>query len=198
MKRITIAALSLGLCISGMGGDEKPPRQASSIPAAWSGKVTDAAQLPAEQNAWGTLKWVCNEKLMPGAEQTVGLATILPGKHNPVHYHPNCEEVLFVISGQGLHSYDGRTIPLKAGMTIRIPAKVKHNLVNTGTEPQRALVSFSSGDRKTVWIEGQPAKYKPPATHCTNRKQWGIRTNLCRGDYQQPGWTLASSGIERL
>ena len=158
MKRITIAALSLGLCISGMGGDEKPPRQASSIPAAWSGKVTDAAQLPAEQNAWGTLKWVCNEKLMPGAEQTVGLATILPGKHNPVHYHPNCEEVLFVISGQGLHSYDGRTIPLKAGMTIRIPAKVKHNLVNTGTEPLRALVSYSSGDRKTVFLEEQQAK----------------------------------------
>ena len=63
-----------------------------------------------------------------------------------------------MISGQGLHSYDGRTIPLKAGMTIRIPAKVKHNLVNTGTETLRTLVSFSSGDRKTVWIEEQPAK----------------------------------------
>ena len=101
---------------------------------------------------------MCNDKLMPDSEQTVGLATILPGKHNPVHYHPNCEEVLYVISGQGLHSYDGRTIPLKAGMTIRIPAKVKHNLVNTGTETLRTLVSFSSGDRKTVWIEDQPAK----------------------------------------
>jgi len=88
----------------------------------------------------------------------VGLATILPGKHNPVHYHPNCEEVLYVISGQGLHSYDGRTIPLKAGMTIRIPAKVKHNLVNTGTETLRTLVSFSAGDRKTVFLEEQPAK----------------------------------------
>jgi mannose-6-phosphate isomerase-like protein (cupin superfamily) len=158
MKRITIAALTLGLWISVMAGDEKPPRQASSIPSAWNGKVTDAAQLPAEQNAWGTLQWVCNEKLMPGAEQTVGLATILPGKHNPLHYHPNCEEVLYVISGQGLQSYDGHTILLKAGMTIRIPAKVKHNLVNTGTETLKTLVSFSSGDRKTVWIEDQPAK----------------------------------------
>ncbi len=158
MKIITIAALTLGLWISGAAGDEKPPTQAASIPAAWSGKVTDAAQLPLEQNAWGTLKWVCNEKLMPGAEQTMGLATILPGKHNPVHYHPNCEEVLFVISGQGLHSYDGRTIPLKGGMTIRIPAKVKHNLVNTGTEPLRTLVAYSSGDRKTVFLEEQQAK----------------------------------------
>jgi len=158
MKRLTIATLTLGLWLAGAAADDRADRQATPIPAAWSGKVTDAAQLPVEQSAWGTLQWVCNGKLMPGSAQTVGLATILPGKQNPVHYHPNCEEVLYVISGQGLHSYDGRSIPLKAGMTIRIPANVKHNMVNTGTETLRTLVSFSSGDRKTVFLGGQPAK----------------------------------------
>ena len=122
MKRLTIAALTLGLWLAGAAADNKGPVQATPIPAEWGDKVTDAAQLPVEHSAWGTLQWVCNGKLMPGSEQTVGLATILPGKHNPVHYHPNCEEVLYVISGQGLQSYDGRTISLKAGMTIRIPA----------------------------------------------------------------------------
>jgi mannose-6-phosphate isomerase-like protein (cupin superfamily) len=158
MKRLTMATLTLGLWLAGAGADDKAPGLATPIPAAWSGKVTDAAQLPVEQNNWGTLQWVCNGKLMPGSAQTVGLATILPGKQNPVHYHPNCEEVLYVISGQGLHSCDGRTIPLKAGMTIRIPAQVKHNLVNTGTETLRTLVSFSSGDRQTVFLGEQPAK----------------------------------------
>ena len=89
---------------------------------------------------------------------TVGLATILPGKQNPVHYHPNCEEVLNVITGQGVQSYDGGTIPLKAGMTIRNPAKVKHNMLNTGTETLRTLVSFSWGDRKTVFLGEHPVK----------------------------------------
>src|ERR1035441_9482621 len=140
MKRITVAALTLGLWISGVAGDEK-------LPAASSGKVTDTAQLPVEQNDWGTLQWVCNEKLMPGSEQTVGFATILPGKHNPVHYHPNCEEVLYVISGQGLQSYDGHTILLKAGMTVRIPAKVKHNMVNTGSLNLSRELSENSRDR---------------------------------------------------
>ncbi len=158
MKRFPTALLVLGCWLAGTAADDRAPGQATSIPASWSGKVTDAAQLPMEQNAWGMLQWVCNGKLMPGAEQTVGLATILPGKQNPVHYHPNCEEVLYVLSGQGLHSYDGRTIPLKAGMTIRIPAKVKHNLVNTGRETLRTLVSFSSGDRKTVFLGEQSAK----------------------------------------
>jgi quercetin dioxygenase-like cupin family protein len=158
MKRFTFAVCTLGLWLAGAAAVDEPHLQTPLIPAAWSGKVTDAAQLPLEQSAWGTLQWVCNEKLMPGAAQTVGLAAILPGKQNPVHYHPNCEEVLYVISGQGLHSYDGQTVLLKAGMTIRIPANVKHNLMNTGTETLRTLISFSSGDRKTVFLQEQPAK----------------------------------------
>jgi hypothetical protein len=87
--------LTLGLWLAGAAGDDKVPGQATPIPADWSGKVTDAAQLPMEQSPWGTLQWVCNEKLMPGSAQTVGLAPILHGKANPVHYHPNCEEVLY-------------------------------------------------------------------------------------------------------
>jgi mannose-6-phosphate isomerase-like protein (cupin superfamily) len=158
MKRLTIAALTLGLWLVGAAADDTAGGQATPIPPPWIGTVTDAAQLPIEKSTWGTLQWVCNAKLMPGSAQTVGLATILPGKHNPVHFHPNCEEVLYVISGQGLHSYDGRTIPLKAGMTIRIPAKVKHNMINTGPETLRTLVSFSSGDRKTVFLEEQPVR----------------------------------------
>ena len=158
MKRLIIAVFASCLWIAGVPGDEQPQGQAPSVPAAWRGKVTDAAQLPIERNTWGNLQWLCNGKLMPGSEQTVGLATILPGKRNPVHFHPNCEEVLYVISGQGLQSCDGRSILLKAGMTVRIPAKVKHNVVNTGTETLRALVSFSTGDRQTVWLEEPPAK----------------------------------------
>ena len=68
------------------------------------------------------------------------------------------DELRISHSGQGLQSYDGRTILLKAGMTIRIPAKVKHNMVNTGTEALRTLVSFSTGDRKTVFLEELPGK----------------------------------------
>lgn len=158
MKRFAVATLGLGLWLADVAAEDKPRRETTTIPAEWSGKITDPAQLPIEQNDWGTLQWLCNGKLMPGAEQTLGLATLLPGKQNPVHYHPNCEEVLYVISGQGLQSYDGRTVELRAGMTIRIPAKVKHNLVNTGTEPLRTLVSFSSGDRQTVWIKPQRGK----------------------------------------
>lgn len=115
--------------------------------------VADAEQIPTEQFPWGTLKWLCNGKLSPGAAQTIGIAETLPGHSNPTHFHPNCEEVLYVISGCGTHLSEGRTVALKPGVTIRIPAGVKHNMRNTGAEPIRCLISFSSGDRKTVFLD---------------------------------------------
>src|SRR6476661_3045 len=69
--------------------------------------VTDSAALPEEAFEWGSLKWLCNGKICPGAAQTIGICHIRPGQRNPVHYHPNCEEVLYMLSGEGEHSFDG-------------------------------------------------------------------------------------------
>ncbi len=51
MKRFPTALLVLGCWLAGTAADDRAPGQATSIPASWSGKVTDAAQLPVEQNA---------------------------------------------------------------------------------------------------------------------------------------------------
>ena len=115
--------------------------------------VKHAHEIPEESFAWGTLKWLCNDRLSPGAAQTVGLSRILPGKRNPLHYHPNCEEVLHVLSGNGRHSFDGEWVDLEPGSTIRIPPGVKHNLLNTGAGPLDCLITFSSGQRETVFLE---------------------------------------------
>jgi len=115
--------------------------------------VLDSDNLPSEAFPWGTLKWLCNEQLLPGAAQTVGICHILPGQRNPVHYHPNCEEVLYMLAGVGTHSFDGEVVELRAGVTIRIPAGVRHNLANTGAETITCLITFSSGRRETVFLE---------------------------------------------
>ncbi|MCX6910592.1 MAG: cupin domain-containing protein [Verrucomicrobia bacterium] len=151
MKTFLLAVLMSGLCLASVCGGEKAPAKPAVC-------ATHADQIPAQEFPWGTLKWVCNEKLALGAQQTLGLASILPGHGNPIHFHPNCEEVLYVLSGCGTHSSDGQTIELKPGMTLCIPAGVKHKLTNTGVEPLKTLISFSSGDRKTVFLEANPPK----------------------------------------
>src|SRR5262249_40048808 len=115
--------------------------------------TASSEDLPEETFDWGTLKWLCNDRLSPGAAQTVGICHIRPGQTNPVHYHPNCEEVLYLLAGEGQHSFDGQMVELRAGATIRIPAGVKHNLANTGGDTLSCLIAFSSGKRETVFLE---------------------------------------------
>jgi quercetin dioxygenase-like cupin family protein len=115
--------------------------------------VTDDQQLPTESFPWGTLQWLCNATLSPGALQTVGLCHIAPGQRNPRHYHPNCEEVLHMLAGTGQHSFNDDLVELTVGMTIRIPAGVIHNMANNGPEPIVCLIVFSSGDRETVFLD---------------------------------------------
>ena len=167
MKKTIIATSLLGFCLAGIVAAEKNVTN-PSVPAEWRAYVTDAADLPIEKSPWGTLQWVCNAKLSPGALQTVGLAQLYPGKTNYVHFHPNCEEVLHVVSGHGVHSFNERSIELKAGMTIRIPPGTKHNMANTGTEPLVTLISYSSGERQTVFLEG-PAAAQSPAKNPTGK-----------------------------
>jgi quercetin dioxygenase-like cupin family protein len=115
--------------------------------------VVHGNEIPLDAFPWGTLQWLCNAKLSPGSPMTVGISHIAPGQKNPMHYHPNCEEVLYVFSGAGRHSLDGQEFDLRPGSLVRIPVGVKHNLVNTGAETLTCLVAFSSGQRETVFLE---------------------------------------------
>jgi phosphonatase-like hydrolase len=116
-------------------------------------RVIPASAAKEERFDWGTLKWLCNASLVPGANQTLGICQIDPGQRNPVHVHPNCEEVLYMLSGTGMHRLDDQLVQLSAGDSIHIPMGVKHNLQNTGHEPIRCVIAFSSGRRQTVFLE---------------------------------------------
>lgn len=103
--------------------------------------------------AWGELRWLSNAAIMPGAEQTLGICTILPGQSNPLHTHPNCEELLYVISGECRHRVGEESFSLTAGDVIRIPRDVAHCATCTSDVPLIAVISFSSSARKTIALE---------------------------------------------
>jgi quercetin dioxygenase-like cupin family protein len=98
---------------------------------------------------WGAIRWLCSRRICPEAQQTLGEVYIEPGARNALHSHPNCEELLYVASGECDHSLDGRTVHLTAGSMIRVPAGARHHAENTGWEPVRMLICFSSPDRET-------------------------------------------------
>ena len=115
--------------------------------------VTRLSETTAEEFPWGTLNWLMGQAIDPDAKQTFGMAVIQPGQQNPPHYHSNCEEILYVVSGTCEHTYGDDSYQLEPGDSIRVPAGVIHHAINNGDEPLRAIISFSSGDRQTVFLE---------------------------------------------
>lgn len=107
-----------------------------------------------DSTGWGEIAWLVDNTVLPGAEQTFGLVRIHPGRQNPLHLHPNCEELLYVVSGQCDHRLGEQVLQLRPGSLVRIPAEVAHQARCTSEEPLVAVISFSSGDRQTVTLEG--------------------------------------------
>lgn len=106
-----------------------------------------------EELAWGRLVWHASASLGNSDNLTVGRAVIAPGQQNGRHYHPNCEEVLQVIRGRIIHSWNGQEIDMTEGDVISIPPRVVHNARNVGGEPAEMIICFSNADRETVDVE---------------------------------------------
>jgi quercetin dioxygenase-like cupin family protein len=99
------------------------------------------------------IKWLFSGQTAPGAEQTLGYVVIEPGAKNPLHAHPNCEEVLYLIAGELEHSLDGAVYRLGPGDAIRVPAGAKHDAKSVGTEPAAMVVCYSVPNREMVSYE---------------------------------------------
>jgi mannose-6-phosphate isomerase-like protein (cupin superfamily) len=111
--------------------------------------VIDSREVIVEQFPWGEIRWLWNSKINQDAQQTFGIVRINPGERNVTHIHPNCEELLYVLSGECEHSIGDNVYHLRKGMLIFIPEGASHYAVNTGKEPFEAVISYSSPERRT-------------------------------------------------
>jgi quercetin dioxygenase-like cupin family protein len=103
-----------------------------------------------EKYPWGEIRWMMNNKIDPGSAQTFGIVQINAGQKNALHSHPNCEEILYVLSGSCEHLIGNKKMTLHAGDLIRVPVGVKHQATVLGNQPLRAVISYSSGDRQVT------------------------------------------------
>ena len=55
------------------------------------------------------------------------------------HYHPETEEIYYIVSGRGRMEIDGETREVGPGDAIAIPPAAAHQITNTGDEVLRFL-----------------------------------------------------------
>jgi quercetin dioxygenase-like cupin family protein len=102
---------------------------------------TTIADTPLEQNLSVADGWIdmqvqfLIDAQQAGSDQLVVGRTVLPpGARHERHLHPNCDEFLVVMSGQGeIYTNTGRE-PSKAGDVIFTPRGNWHGFDNTGDE----------------------------------------------------------------
>jgi quercetin dioxygenase-like cupin family protein len=147
LPRKLAIAIPLLLLLCGCDGDS---RSAADAPADKS-VVVHRGEDKVVPQTWGELTWYVSADQHSSATMTVGKCVLRPGQQNPRHYHPNCDEVLHVLSGTIVQSLeDGRTETMHAGDTVSIPAGVHHSAKNIGTEDAVLFIAFSSAHRQVV------------------------------------------------
>lgn len=101
--------------------------------------------------SWGQLTWFADRAQGNSTDITVGRCILKPHQGNPRHCHPNCSEVLVVLSGRITHTdaHGGET-EMGPGDTVTIPANLWHHARNLGDTDAVLLIAFSSADRETV------------------------------------------------
>jgi quercetin dioxygenase-like cupin family protein len=98
-----------------------------------------------------TIHWMAGRRASGARELTVGRTVIGPGGGSPMHRHPNCEEVLHLLSGEIDQVVEGQpTLRMRAGDTVTIPRDVRHCAINVGTSDADMMVIFSAPERITI------------------------------------------------
>jgi len=86
----------------------------------------------------------------------IGIQTAPPGYRTALHSHPYME-VITVLEGEGeawLEDTEG-TVAMKPGLTLVLPAGVRHWFSATGSAPLR-IMGVHAAPHRTVVVHGDP------------------------------------------
>lgn len=112
--------------------------------------------IPTQTFEWGAIKWFITPGTTRVASMAVGEVVLLPGQGHDRHNHPNSEEMLYVLSGEGEQMLDDEDpFPVRAGDMIYVPTSVFHSTSNTSWSPLRLLAVYNPGGSEKD-LEGLP------------------------------------------
>ena len=119
---------------------------------------------------WVTAK-VMSEPAKSGVKNMSAVSIFFgAGQGHARHNHPDAEQFIFVISGQGemmIEDADGTPVtwPIKAGDLVSIPQGAYHSTFNTGWEPIRILAVYSpAGPEQAMHDETAFRRFAPGET----------------------------------
>jgi oxalate decarboxylase/phosphoglucose isomerase-like protein (cupin superfamily) len=121
-----------------------------------SSKLVDPAALPTMSFDWGVIKPLVSSDNTEDPDVSLMHVVLLPGQGHERHNHPDSDEILYILSGQGEQMVDdSQTFPVSAGQAVWIPKGQFHSTVNTGWEPLTLLAVYAPAGAEQA-LKGLP------------------------------------------
>ena len=99
---------------------------------------TEVEKLPGKTHFWYS---------KPGMVKDTNLmfvrAQLAPGQAHPFHFHPNLEEILYILSGTAEQWVLREKKSMHAGNSLYLPAGIIHGTFNNGPDPLDFLAILS-------------------------------------------------------
>jgi oxalate decarboxylase/phosphoglucose isomerase-like protein (cupin superfamily) len=111
---------------------------------------------------WGVLKWMSTPEVTGGERFSAGVVTLDPGAGHERHTHPDSDEILYVVRGEGEQEVADRTETITAGDMVHVPEGVEHGTLNTGWEPLTLLAVYAPPGPEEVLRDDPDSEIVPP------------------------------------
>lgn len=98
--------------------------------------VIDARKAAKENTAFRSV-------LYTGERSQLVMMALAPGEEIGLETHAHVDQLLYVVTGEGVAVFGDARQPCPKGAVFCVPAGTKHNLVNTGAEPLKLLTVYS-------------------------------------------------------
>lgn len=107
-------------------------------------KLVDPATLPTMTFDWGVIKPLVSGDSVEAPDVSLMHVVLLPGQGHVRHNHPDADEILYILAGEGEQMVDdGDPFPVRPGQAAWIPKEAFHSTVNTGWEPLVLLAIYA-------------------------------------------------------
>jgi mannose-6-phosphate isomerase-like protein (cupin superfamily) len=93
--------------------------------------------------------------VMTGPNMQIVVMTIQPGESIGAETHPDNDQMLFFVDGEGEAVLDGESSTVSAGDLVFVRAGVHHDFINTGDQPLRIATAYA------------PPEHEPGTIHAT-------------------------------
>jgi oxalate decarboxylase/phosphoglucose isomerase-like protein (cupin superfamily) len=114
-------------------------------------KLVDPASLPTMTFDWGVIKPLVATDNTENPEVSLMHVILLPGKGHDRHNHPESDEILYILAGEGDQMVDDEPpLQVRPGDTVFIPKGAFHSTLNTGYEPMVILAIYAPAGAEEV------------------------------------------------